>query len=107
VMTVFAPQVPGQPAPRLWNPQLLRYAGYRQPDGQWLGDPANGDLTEAILALGWEPGERTHFDILPLVIALPNQPPRYYPIPPELVLEVPIEHPELPWFADLGLRWWA
>ncbi|MBT9546070.1 MAG: nitric oxide synthase oxygenase [Candidatus Sericytochromatia bacterium] len=107
VMTVFAPQVPGQPAPRLWNPQLLRYAGYRQPDGQWLGDPANGDLTNAILALGWEPGERTHFDILPLVIALPHQAPRFYPIPPELVLEVPIAHPELPWFADLGLRWYA
>jgi nitric-oxide synthase, bacterial len=107
VMTVFAPQNPGQPAPRLWNPQLLRYAGYKQPDGSWIGDPANGELTEAILNLGWEPSQRTHFDILPIVIELPNQAPRYYPIPADIILEVPIEHPEFTWFADLGLRWYA
>lgn len=105
VMTLFKPQVPGQPAPRLWNPQLVRYAGYAQADGSWIGDPANGPLTEAILELGWDPGSRTHFDVLPLVIELPGQAPKYYSIPPELILEVPIHHPEYEWFAELGLRW--
>ncbi|MEZ0369756.1 MAG: nitric oxide synthase oxygenase [Candidatus Sericytochromatia bacterium] len=107
VMTLFKPQQPGQPAPRLWNPQLLRYAGYRQADGSWIGDPANGQLTEEILKLGWDPGERTHFDILPIVIELPGQPPKYYPIPPDLILEVPMHHPEYEWFARLGLRWYS
>jgi nitric-oxide synthase, bacterial len=28
-------------------------------------------------------------------------------VPQEVVLEVPISHPSLPWFAELGLRWHA
>lgn len=31
---------------RVWNTQLIRYAGYKQPDGQILGDPANVEFTE-------------------------------------------------------------
>ncbi|MFB8789460.1 MAG: nitric oxide synthase oxygenase [Potamolinea sp.] len=31
---------------RLWNPQLIRYAGYRQVDGTILGDSSNVELTE-------------------------------------------------------------
>jgi len=27
-VTVFAPETPQQPAPRIWNEQLIRYAGY-------------------------------------------------------------------------------
>ena len=30
----------------MWNAQLIRYAGYRQPDGSVIGDPANADFTE-------------------------------------------------------------
>lgn len=107
VLTLFAPQRPGAPGLRLWNGQLLRYAGYRLPDGSWIGDPANADLTAAVLELGWDPGERTHFDILPLVIEAPGQRPRVYPLPREVVLEVPLTHPELAWFGELGLRWYA
>ncbi|MHC4830987.1 MAG: nitric oxide synthase oxygenase, partial [Planctomycetota bacterium] len=107
VMTVFAPRQPGQPAPRLWNPQLLRYAGYPQIDGSWIGDPANAELTEACLAIGWDPGERTHFDILPLVMQLPGREPKLFELPRELILEVSLTHPEFDWFQDLGLRWHA
>ena len=32
----------------MWNTQLIRYAGYKQPDGGILGDPANIELTEVI-----------------------------------------------------------
>ncbi|MCB9673372.1 MAG: nitric oxide synthase oxygenase [Alphaproteobacteria bacterium] len=28
-------------------------------------------------------------------------------IPPDAVMEVEIEHPDLPWFAELGLRWYV
>lgn len=31
---------------RVWNSQLIRYAGYKQPDGHILGDPANVEFTE-------------------------------------------------------------
>ena len=32
-ISVFAPDAPARPGPRVWNEQLVRYAGYRQPDG--------------------------------------------------------------------------
>ena len=31
---------------RVWNPVLIRYAGYKQPDGSVVGDPACVDFTE-------------------------------------------------------------
>ncbi len=37
---------------RIWSSLMLRYAGYRQPDGTILGDPANLELTEQALKLG-------------------------------------------------------
>jgi nitric-oxide synthase len=107
LITVFAPREPGQPGLRIWNPQLIRYAGYRQLDGSLVGDPLNADLTEAIVALGWKGGRRTPFDVLPLVIQLPGQRPELFEMPRGAVLEVPIRHPQFAWFADLGLRWHA
>lgn len=107
VMTVFNPQQPGEPGPRIWNPQLLRYAGYQLEDGSWIGDPANSALTQAALKLGWTPDQRTHFDILPLIIQLPHREPKLFEIPKELVLEVSISHPDYKWFGDFELRWYA
>lgn len=31
---------------RIWNSQLLGFAGYRQPNGAVIGDPANVEFTE-------------------------------------------------------------
>ena len=31
---------------RVWNSQLIRYAGYKQIDGSIVGDPSNVDFTE-------------------------------------------------------------
>lgn len=31
---------------RVWNPQLIAYAGYKNPDGTITGDPNNVELTE-------------------------------------------------------------
>ncbi|HVB21592.1 MAG TPA: nitric oxide synthase oxygenase [Ktedonobacteraceae bacterium] len=106
-ITIFAPQAPGQPGIRIWNPQLIRYAGYRQPDGSIVGDPANQELTAILQQLGWKGGQETSFDLLPLVIQMPNQHPRMFMLPEDAVLEVPLSHPDYSWFAELGLKWHA
>lgn len=37
-ISIFAPDSPGVPGIRIWNPQLIRYAGYRQADGSIVGE---------------------------------------------------------------------
>ncbi|MCA9648342.1 MAG: nitric oxide synthase oxygenase [Myxococcales bacterium] len=103
MITVFRP---GDPQIRLWNGQLVRYAGYRQLDGTVVGDPANVALTDKARALGWE-GAGTPFDVLPLIVQIGDAAPRLFELPADAVLEVPIVHPTLPWFEELGLRWHA
>lgn len=106
VMSVFADA--GQSRrPRIWNPQLVRYAGWRRPDGTILGDPLHLEFTELLEHLGWRPEARTAFTVLPIVIQVGHERSRLFELPPDAVLEVPISHPELPWFAELGLRWHA
>lgn len=41
---------------------------------------------------GWSPGGG-RFDVLPLLLQSPDESPELFPIPPELVLEVPLQHP--------------
>jgi nitric-oxide synthase len=112
-ITVFAPRAPGRPDIRLWNDQLIRYAGYRQADGSILGDPQQADLTGRLLRLGWIPPAdrggvaRSRFDVLPLVIQIGAAPPRVFDLPPGAVLEVPISHPDHAAIGYLGLRWHA
>ncbi|HEX7733376.1 MAG TPA: nitric oxide synthase oxygenase [Ktedonobacteraceae bacterium] len=107
MMTVFAPPAPGHEGIQIWNPQLIRYAGYRQADGSVIGDPALASFTDALRRLGWRGGAGTPFDILPLVIKMPEQEPRLFEIPRDLVLEVPLSHPEYSWFSELDLKWHA
>lgn len=108
-MTAFRPKQPKERwGPRIWNPQLIRYAAYEQADNSILGDPANLDLTKAIMKLGWQPPEpRTPYDILPLVIELPGMEPKLYYWNKDDVLEVEIEHPTIGEFKSLGFRWYA
>lgn len=102
VISIFPQAVPGRPRTALWNEQLIRYAGYR--DG--TGDPQYLEFTEAVTALGWR-GKGSSFDILPLVLQDPGDEPRLFDLPEHAVLEVPLTHPDHPWFAELGLRWHA
>jgi len=106
-ITVFTPQAPGHPGIRIWNPQLIRYAGYRHADSSITGDPLHVELTEMIQRSGWKGGKRTPFDLLPLVIQMPNERPRIFELPADAVLEIPFSHPDYPWFAELGLKWHA
>jgi nitric-oxide synthase, bacterial len=108
LITVFAPDGPGQPGPRILNSQLVRYAGYEIGDGAVIGDRSNAVHTELALDLGWRGGRPAgRFDILPLLVQEPGAPVTLHEIPADAILEVEIGHPEFPWFADLGLRWHA
>ena len=108
VISIFPPQAPSRPAPRIWNEQLIRYAGYDLPGGKILGDPRNRDLTREVIDRGWRPpAVRGAFDVLPLVVETADEGPRMFLLPDDAVHEVPLEHPELPWFAELGLKWHA
>jgi nitric-oxide synthase, bacterial len=103
-ITVFAPMRRDGGHIRIWNPQLIRYAGVRRPDGSVVGDPLNVDITDMAIRLGWRP-QGGRFDVLPLVIQMPGEPPALFELPSDVVHEVDITHPELPWLAELGLRW--
>ena len=109
IITIFAPQQPGQCGLHIWNTQLIRYAGYAQDDGSLLGDPEQKLFTEIAQHLGWQPpgGQRTAFDILPLVLRLSGHDPYVFELPQTSVLEVALSHPEHAWFAALGLKWHA
>lgn len=107
MISIFAPQEPGQPGIRIWNPQLIRYAGYRQHDGSIVGDPLYVELTELAHQLGWRHAAEAPFDLLPLIIQMPGERPQMFELPPEAVLEVPLSHPTYPWFAELGFKWHA
>ncbi|MDH6137940.1 nitric-oxide synthase [Kitasatospora sp. MAA4] len=106
LLSVFAPSEPDRPGPRVWNGQLIRYAGYRRDDGSVLGDPASVEFTEAVQRLGWR-SRGTEYDVLPLVVQWPGREPRWFDLPPDAVPEVRISHPDHPWFERLGLRWHA
>jgi nitric-oxide synthase len=106
-LTVFAPDTPERPGPRIWNEQLIRYAGYRRSDGTVVGDPRYAGFTDAVRGLGWTGGPGTPFDVLPLVVQGPRERPRLFDLPRDAVLEVPLSHPRYRWFADLQLRWHA
>jgi nitric-oxide synthase len=105
MITVFAPDRPDRPGPRIWNEQIVRYACHQRPDGTVHGDPRNADLTSLARALAWSGGGGGRFDILPLIISVAGAPPRSFSLPPDAVLEVPVSHPRFDWFAGLGLRW--
>lgn len=98
-ISVFAPHV------RIWNHQLIRYAGY-ETEGGIIGDPASVDFTKICIELGWQ-GAGGRFDVLPLVIQVGDASPQWFTIPKQHILEVDIVHPRFEWFKELGLKWYA
>lgn len=65
VITVFAPTGPDGTGPRIWNEQLVRYAGWYEPDGTPTGDPRSVGMTWLAERLGW----RGQFDEAGVTIA--------------------------------------
>ena len=107
-ITVFKQDGAVGPRVRVANEQLIRYAGYVADDGRVLGDPRYANFTARLRGYGWRaPSSPSASDVLPWLIETEREAPRVVPVPPDAVLEVPIAHPTLPWFGELGLRWHA
>lgn len=66
----------------------------RSTEGPWVEGwaLANEGLPQLCIQHGWTPGNG-RFDVLPLLLQAPDEPPELFTLPPELVLEVPLEHP--------------
>uniref|UniRef100_A0A8B9SWB9 Nitric oxide synthase n=1 Tax=Anas platyrhynchos TaxID=8839 RepID=A0A8B9SWB9_ANAPL len=95
-ITIFPQRTDSKHDFRIWNAQLIRYAGYKQPDGSILGDPANVELTG-----GTSRGAGLSRD------APTATTPSSSKSPLSFVLEVPIRHPKFEWFKELGLKWYG
>lgn len=104
-ISIFRQSMPDRPDIRIWNYQLIRYAGYASGSDR-IGDPDSIAFTSYCESRGWS-GKRTDFDILPLVIQASDGEPTLFAIDPSIIMEVPIRHPEYPWVADLDLQWYA
>ncbi|WP_411736450.1 nitric oxide synthase oxygenase [Paenibacillus sp. M2] len=105
MITILPPDGPNGAPVRLWNHQLIRYAGYETEQGV-IGDPASVELTKVAMSLGWQ-GAGGSYDVLPLIIQAQGQAPEWYVIPEEEIVEVMIEHPEREEIAELGMRWYG
>ncbi|XP_061527293.1 nitric oxide synthase, brain isoform X2 [Phycodurus eques] len=105
-ITIFPQRTDGNGDYRVWNTQLIRYAGYKQPDGSLLGDAANVEFTEICMQLGWK-APRGRFDVLPLLLQANGNDPELFELPEDLVLEVPVTHPKYEWFKELDLKWYG
>ncbi|WP_256757613.1 nitric oxide synthase oxygenase [Cohnella sp. WQ 127256] len=104
-LTVFAPELSDRSNIRIWNHQLIRYAGYQTAEGI-VGDPASIAFTEQCLQLGWR-GQGTKYDVLPLVVQLNGREPKWFPIPEAYIKEVELVHPDCEAFNQLQLKWYA
>lgn len=100
------------PAVRVVNEQLIGYAGWRADNGLVTGDPRHLATTFAAEEAGWRPCADGHrrcpaeWTVLPLILDTPCGR-TVHPLPPAVVHEIEITHPDHAWFADLGLRWYT
>ncbi len=107
-MVTVLPPNRGAQAWRIWNYQLVRYAGYTAEGSGVLGDPSEAAFTQRCVSAGWQPPiHKSRFDVLPLMLSGPGLPERVFVLPQDCVLEVPLKHPDFEWFEEMGLRWYA
>lgn len=103
-ITIFKQQSVGGSI-RVWNHQLLRYAGYEAAEDV-IGDPDSVRFTKICEQLGWK-GQGTAYDLLPLVVSVDGGEPQWFPVPRHIVMEVEIRHSAYPKINELGLQWYA
>ncbi|KAH9512563.1 hypothetical protein Btru_038798 [Bulinus truncatus] len=94
-ITIFPQRKEGRRDFRVWNAQLIRYAGYKMDDGKIIGDPANVEFTEQCVKLGWKPKYKAVQTFWPLVLSSVGSDPEWFEIPTELIIEVNFRHPKV------------
>lgn len=106
-ITIFPQRVVGREDFRLWNQQLVAYAGYEsktestEVDDQStngskcpiVGDASNAEFTRICQKLGWK-GKGTKFDVLPIVVNVPGEDPEWFEIPEDIITRIKLEHPQ-------------
>ena len=105
-ITVFRQREPGKADTRVWNNMLCQFAGYEQEDGSIIGDPAAVGITKFVQRLGWK-SKGTQWDFLPLLLSGVEGQPKYFDLPEELCMRVPIEHPTNEAITDMQLQWFG
>lgn len=103
-LTLFRERREGEIDLRVWNYQMLGYAGYKQEDGSVIGDPVNCGFTEFCQSLGWT-GQGEMYDLLPVVLSGTDGLPVLFEIPDSMNLTVKIHHPTIPAISNMGLEW--
>jgi nitric-oxide synthase len=104
-VTVFAPDTPRRPGPRIWGAKLPSHAGHLGPDGATTGDRRTIVMTAATRRLGWSVPTAGRFDPLPIVVVTAGREPMLTPLPETALRHVLLRHPRYPWLAGLDLRW--
>ena len=105
LITVFAPRKDGKDPVKIYNHQLIRYAGYEK-NSRVTGDPHSIPFTSFCESLGWV-GHKTEFDLLPLVFSTNQEEPVWFDLSQELVKEVSLRHPKYKGIEALNLKWYA
>src|ERR1700728_80013 len=81
MITVFAPDAPRRPGPRILNSQLVGYAGH-QSGNAVIADPAHLEITRLARKLGWRASDPlSRFDVLPLIIQSRGSPLAWLGVP--------------------------
>jgi nitric oxide synthase oxygenase domain/subunit len=105
-ITVFPPKLPKSRGYRVWNAQLLGFAGYVLPDKSILGDPGNVAITQQCILRGWRPPPTlSAFTFLPLLLEAPGHAPTCFELPPDLRHTIHLKHRDYPALASLNLQW--
>eukprot|EP00049_Salpingoeca_infusionum_P024193 m.15126 g.15126 ORF g.15126 m.15126 type:complete len:1008 (-) comp6516_c0_seq2:324-3347(-) len=107
LISVFPPKQMGQRGFRVWNHQLLGFAGWRLDDGTIIGDPNNIQLTSMCVGHGWKSPKPHNFCILPLLVEAPGYPPQVFELPQHVRYLVDIAHEEYAALEELELQWYA
>eukprot|EP01051_Picozoa_sp_SAG22_P006089 SAG22_NODE_387_length_11302_cov_333.169597_2_plen_760_part_00 len=118
-ISVFPQKPPGSRGTRIWNAQLMSFAGYAVdldgsekahlsgPEHDILGDPASLQFTEVCEALGWTPPRnKSPYDLLPIVIECTGYPVAMFELPADIVTIVQITHPRHPELTSVDMRWY-
>lgn len=85
--------LPAWSSPRCQTQPWRGTVELRGGQGAWVCRLTGLSRPQLCIDLGWKP-KYGRFDVVPLVLQAGGRDPELFEIPPDLVLEVPMEHPK-------------